>query len=200
MEKSKARSAVIEVAQKEFMTNGIKAVKMDNIASSLNMSKRTIYELFETKELLLEECIVKFQKEKEKKMASITKAAKGDLLKVLVGAFKYQVEIIPKVNAVFYDELSYYPNLVTRLENNNNEHDSQLLAFFHEGVKQGIFRDTINYNLIIESFRNQLKSIVTNKLYNKYPLMDMFNSLTMVLFRGLVTEKALQQFEKLYNT
>ena len=35
---------VVETASKSFMTLGIKAVHMDDIASSLSISKRTLYE------------------------------------------------------------------------------------------------------------------------------------------------------------
>lgn len=41
---------VVETASKSFMTLGIKAVHMDDIASSLSISKRTLYELFGDKE------------------------------------------------------------------------------------------------------------------------------------------------------
>lgn len=44
---------VVETASKSFMTLGIKAVHMDDIASSLSISKRTLYELFGDKEELL---------------------------------------------------------------------------------------------------------------------------------------------------
>lgn len=47
--KKKIRS----VALKLFLKKGIRQVKMDDIANELSISKRTLYELYETKEDLL---------------------------------------------------------------------------------------------------------------------------------------------------
>lgn len=38
---------------KQFLSKGVKAVKMDDIAMSLSISKRTLYEIFADKEDLL---------------------------------------------------------------------------------------------------------------------------------------------------
>ena len=50
----------------------------------------------------------------------------------------------------------------------------------------------------MESFKEHTDTIVKTKLYSKYPMIDIFNSFTMVLIRGLVTEPALKRFEELF--
>lgn len=42
-----------------FKSHGIKSITMDDIAVSLGISKRTLYEVFANKEMLLEACILK---------------------------------------------------------------------------------------------------------------------------------------------
>ena len=171
---------------------------MDDISSELNMSKRTLYELFENKEVLLYECIMRQQRRRDKLMKEIVKEADGDLLKILVSVFKLKAEMISKINPDFYADLTGYPRLMERLERNKSEDDNKTLDFFAEGVKQGIFRDTVNYSLLMESFKEHTDTIVKTKLYSKYPMIDIFNSFTMVLIRGLVTEPALKRFEELF--
>ena len=61
--KKEIYSQIIEVAHQLFIEHGIKDVKMDDIATKLSISKRTIYELFNDKEQLLRE-VLKFQNEK----------------------------------------------------------------------------------------------------------------------------------------
>ena len=46
---------ILQSAMALFTQHGVRAVKMDDVASSLAISKRTLYELYETKELLLYE-------------------------------------------------------------------------------------------------------------------------------------------------
>ena len=57
IEQEKKRGKVVKSAMKLFRQKGIKDVTMDDIAHSLTMSKRTLYELFEDKESLLLYCI-----------------------------------------------------------------------------------------------------------------------------------------------
>ena len=44
------RKRILEVASLEFRSKGIRSVKMDDIANSLSISKRTLYEIYENKE------------------------------------------------------------------------------------------------------------------------------------------------------
>ena len=53
MSTTSQRERIIEHAMEMFATQGIKSVRMDDIASQLGMSKRTLYELFGDKEELL---------------------------------------------------------------------------------------------------------------------------------------------------
>ena len=49
------REVILKAAMKAFIEKGIRAVKMDDIAESLAISKRTMYEIYGTKEELLYE-------------------------------------------------------------------------------------------------------------------------------------------------
>ena len=51
------RRRIVAVALQEFFRHGIKAVKMDDIARILSISKRTLYQVFEEKQQLLLECL-----------------------------------------------------------------------------------------------------------------------------------------------
>ena len=44
---------ILHTALKLFWKKGIKAVKMDDIAAQMSISKRTLYELYRNKEVLL---------------------------------------------------------------------------------------------------------------------------------------------------
>ena len=51
--KLRLKPAILEEAQKCFAHSGIRAVNMDDIAKPLGISKRTVYELYATKEDLV---------------------------------------------------------------------------------------------------------------------------------------------------
>ena len=51
-DKSEVRKRILDKASEAFKVHGIKSVHMDDLAVSLGISKRTIYELFHDKEHL----------------------------------------------------------------------------------------------------------------------------------------------------
>ena len=48
------KQRIIDVAMKEFWQKGVKAVKMDDIANDLTISKRTLYETYENMDIIFE--------------------------------------------------------------------------------------------------------------------------------------------------
>ena len=61
-QRGELRDRIIETASEAFTAHGIKSITMDDIAASLSISKRTLYEVFQDKESLLTECILMFLK------------------------------------------------------------------------------------------------------------------------------------------
>ena len=51
------KQKILTTAASLFAKHGIKAVKMDDISNELSISKRTLYEIYDNKELLLFECV-----------------------------------------------------------------------------------------------------------------------------------------------
>ena len=70
LDKRQVKEKVACVAAEAFMRKGIKNVKMDDIAATLSISKRTLYELYSDKEELLLE-VVKLHREEMKKYMMI---------------------------------------------------------------------------------------------------------------------------------
>ena len=57
MATDESRKRIVETAAQLFNSRGIRGVTMDDIAASLRISKRTLYETFANKEELLAECL-----------------------------------------------------------------------------------------------------------------------------------------------
>ncbi|HEY9550780.1 MAG TPA: helix-turn-helix domain-containing protein, partial [Prevotella sp.] len=60
------KGKILEAAMLEFAKKGIRAVKMDDIATILSISKRTLYEIYSNKEDLLLEGIRMKHEERER--------------------------------------------------------------------------------------------------------------------------------------
>ena len=60
------RETIIQLAAEMFVGQGIKAVRMDDIARHIGVSKRTIYEQFGDKEELLYQCLSYYVREQDR--------------------------------------------------------------------------------------------------------------------------------------
>ena len=75
------REVILKTAMKAFAEKGIRAVKMDDIAESLSISKRTMYEIYATKEELLYEGVKAFRERQA--AAGVRQGPDGDTDEVL---------------------------------------------------------------------------------------------------------------------
>ena len=73
-DREEQKERILTYAIRNFSRNGIRNVKMDDIASALGMSKRTLYQLFKDKENLLIECFRYSQKRSATQYAELTKS------------------------------------------------------------------------------------------------------------------------------
>ena len=68
MKRRVTREEIIRTTRDLIIRNGIRAVRVDEIAQKLEISKRTLYELFSDKDTLVEQCWDKIREEQEKKI------------------------------------------------------------------------------------------------------------------------------------
>ena len=77
------RTKIVKTAMGFFTKRGVRAVTMDDVAHKLGISKRTIYELYETKEDLLYEVVVAHFKQRQASMADVLSRC-SDVMEILL--------------------------------------------------------------------------------------------------------------------
>ena len=96
--RAELRERIIDTAVEAFTKHGIKSITMDEIAASLGISKRTLYEVFSDKETLLEACVLRRQEKEEQYLKEILAVA-SNVLEVILKLFQYSIRGI-KRNAI----------------------------------------------------------------------------------------------------
>ena len=189
------REVILNTAMKAFAEKGIRAVKMDDIAESLTISKRTMYELYATKEELLYEGVKAYRERQKAKIAELGKCK--DLMEILMKYYRIKVEEGHSTSQAFYNDLIKYPRVLRYLNREKMHTRENLLKFFERGVYEGYFRDDINYELAARLFDAIGRYVMEQRLYSQYSIEELFTSLSFVSLRGLCTEKGLQKLERL---
>lgn len=188
------RERIILAAVELFTTNGIKSITMDEIAASLGISKRTLYEVFPDKETLLEECILKSQKDGDIFVKGVIETS-SNVLEVLLRCYQWSIERFHATNKKFFEDIKKYPKAYQLMKNNRNRSLEDTVNFFKEGVKQGIFRDDVNFAIINLLVRDQLDLLMNSDICNEYSFLEVYESIMFTFLRGISTEKGARVLE-----
>ena len=187
------KEKILDAAIVAFRTHGVRAVKMDDIAQSLSISKRTLYEIYGDKESLLFSCI---KKQHELKQLYITEYAQThNVIEVVAEAYRRNVERLRDVNYLFYEDIQRYPDIVKFMEDEHAKNHENFLSFMQCGVKEGYFRKDVNFELIHQLFDMIGENVVKKGLYTRYPYDELLANLLLVPFRGFCTTKGLKALE-----
>lgn len=189
------KTHIVDTAVRLFRENGIKGVTMDEVAASLTISKRTLYEVFSDKETLLIEVIKVGQTEADMYARQVVATAKN-VLEVLLKLFKYSIERFHATNPKFFQDMKRYPKAFDLLTKENHKDSTMAVKFFHEGVKQGIFRDDINFSIVHLLMREQFNVLLHSDICNQYSFVEVYESIMFTHLRGISTERGAHELEQ----
>ena len=175
------REKILRTAMGLFSRYGIKGVSMNQIATALQMSKKTLYAEFENKEEMLMECL-KYEKgrirrliEKDEEEAQNSLEA---LILVMSSMFHYRSTLCP---AFFRDVQRYVDAQDAVLSIKDKLHDLYM-KYFRNGTEEGFFQSTFEYEAIASLFIEQLGD--WNNIQQPY--------IILTFLRGVCTEKGVE--------
>ena len=193
-QRGELRDRIIETASEAFTAHGIKSITMDDIAASLSISKRTLYEVFQDKESLLTECILKRQEEMNTFLAE-TLANSKNVLEVILVCYQRSIETFHRTNKRFFEDIKKYPKVHSLLKNYRERDSDSTIEFFKMGIKQGIFRDDVNFAIVNLLVHEQLDLLMNTDISNKYSFLEVYEAIMFTYIRGISTEKGARVLE-----
>lgn len=189
--KQSLKDRILETAMSLFAENGIRAVKMDDIANKLSISKRTLYEVYKDKEYLLFEGVKKYYRMRHEQMKQ--KALESDnVMDIILQAYRMKVDEFRVTNSMFYSDIAKYPNILRYFEEEKKKNRTQFMDFLSRGVAEGYFRDDVNFELIAHMFDALGTYIMSEQLYKRYTISDVFVNLVFVSLRGFCTSEGVK--------
>lgn len=148
--KLELRNRILKAAMTEFLHKGVKSVKMDDIANTLAISKRTLYEIYSNKEELLLEAVRIHEQEFNDHMLQYSLDKNHNVMDIIIEFYKKKLLAIADVSPLFLVELRKYKQVVEHLEKQNAERHNNALLFFHRGVKEGFSAPTSTSTLSLK--------------------------------------------------
>lgn len=195
------RENITDYAMEMFKKRGIKDVTMDEIASSMGISKRTIYEVFETKEELLVNGLIQKRKEDDRMMEEFKKK-KLNIIEMTLVRFKYVMDEHKSICPQFFSDINKYPKVLATIEGFRKKESEYIMKYYRIGIREGFFRDDLDYEIMDMVITKLFDYMFTSEVFMKYDFMLIYKNLTITYLRGISTEKGLkiiETFLKEYN-
>jgi AcrR family transcriptional regulator len=189
------RNRILERAQERFFAYGFMNVSMDEIASVLGMSKKTIYNHFSSKNKLIEATIEDHIISAISRYKQIVNSPLNYIDK-LYKIFCLIGTTFMKMSKPYRDDLSEQrPDIWKRLEDiRSRTVFASFKTFIQEGVKNGIVRSEIQPEVLLIAYISALQGVDNTPLLfnNKITTDSAVESITRIYLDGILTEKAWQ--------
>jgi hypothetical protein len=197
-DKTLLRERVIAAGQELFHKRGIRAVTMDDVSHQLHISKRTLYQLFDTKESLLLACQQKAMAEHQQQIEHIM-AETDNVIEIILSDLQLSMMEIQKFSKEFLNEIPLYDKLRENMLHHRKENKANALEFINRGISQGLFRSEINAEMVYEVGVVIIDLLVEKGYYNTVSTFEMLSSSTIAYLRGISTEKGIEQLNEFVN-
>ncbi|MCR5569224.1 MAG: TetR/AcrR family transcriptional regulator [Paludibacteraceae bacterium] len=187
---------ILDGALKMFTQNGIKSITMDEIAESLSISKRTIYENFKDKNTLVFECLKYMDQIIDTKMKQICRECDNTMVEMMATTQEMQ-RMLKSVNSKFLNDVKglNLPNDYCRQKEMERQirHEMRLT----KGQEEGLIRKELPVTLLSTSISEGIRQMA-EKAIKENPSIQIYkiiNTFIKIFYRGIATEKGLKIIE-----
>lgn len=185
-----------------LLKNGLKATTMDAVAAALSMSKRTLYEIFESKKDMILRVVMHWQNQRQKKVEAIF-ADSETVMEALVRTFQAHQEMMKEVNIDFFLDMDrFYPEVRKSFETHDKLWVDKVMIAINKGIEQGVFRTDVNYPITLRMMRLQMESL--KRMEEVFPseisINDAFNTISTGFLRSIASPKGMGIIDSFYNT
>ena len=197
--KKNLRPAILEEAMRRFREYGIRAVKMDDIAKNMGISKRTLYEVYSDKEDLLVDVVKSLLKQRNESLQEFA-LKRDDAIDILIEALRQQMEFSASTHANFFNDLKRYPAVEKMLKHYQKEQEISTMAFFENGVRQGFFISSIDFNIFHKITSGSIDMIRSDAFFKNLTYKQLLANYQFVIIRGICTQKGLERLDDFIET
>ena len=185
-----------------FVTQGVKAVRMDDIAQELSISKRTLYELFGDKEELLYQSILHFFVKGQKRRVENSQSVENSL-EVMLICLRDMIVYAPISGRIRANLKRSYPKVFERLEGDTKANSKEDLQRWVKGcVASGYFTVTADSDLVIRVLQDSVHGIVHMDMFDTTDSVHVVSRIAyalVIFIRGLCTQSGIEVIDRCFD-
>lgn len=185
---------ILEKSADLFLTYGFKSITMDDIANSLGISKKTIYQYYDNKHKLVEATTLHLFDQISYGINHICEVHENPIEEIYDIKNLVMVHLKGEKTSPQYQLQKYYPKIYKTLKNKQFDlMQDCVVNNLKKGIELGLYRKTIDVNFIARLYFNNM---ICLKDYDIFPLElfsinDSMDHYLEYHIRGICTEKGL---------
>lgn len=190
---------IIQKATELFLTLGFKSVTMDDIANEMGISKKTIYQYFENKNVLVEEAVMYLFKTISSGIEDIRDLEKNPIEEIFEIKKFLMVHLKDEKSSPQYQLEKYYPNIFKDIkEKQFCVMEDCVTCNLERGIKMGLYRENIDVDFVSKIYFTCMMALKDKELFplNNFSMNTLMNHYLEYHLRGICTPKGLETVTK----
>lgn len=195
------KKAILDKSTELFMQRGCRTVSIDEICAELRMSKKTFYQYFSKKEILIEEMLYHFmQAQKEFYQKHLKDKNAIDTFIFTIKQTKKNAE---KDFHYFWSDLKkYYPTVYRNFEETKGQEMKNYFTMnINQGIKEGYFRDDLDVEMLSFFHSVQIRKTfeIMNENNEKFSSKRVTEFFIDLMIHLIANEKGLKYIKENYK-
>ena len=193
------KERILEKTHDLFMRYGIRAVTMDEIATQLGISKKTIYQFFTDKDEIVEAVTEQEVHSSQMECKRFQEDSENAVHEIFI-AIEQMEEVLKAMNPlIMYDLEKHYPKAFKKLRDHKYRFMYQMIREnLDRGIKEELYRPEMNADIIAKQ-RIESAFLAFNQdvfPHNKYKISEVGNELGLFFLHGITTAKGKKMIDK----
>lgn len=182
-------------------SSGLKGMTMDSLAKRLGMSKRTLYEKFDSKSDMMVRVMTHMGDVARIKYEEMFRGA-SDMMQAMLLLFEDRKQFMLKTDVSFFTDMdTLFPEVKECFRRTNARNRDRSEELYIKGIEEGVFRPGVNYQVLNRLLHIQMEAL--KRMEEVFPpgitITEAYDTIYMSYLRSIATEKGirvLEQYEK----
>ncbi|KAA9331496.1 TetR/AcrR family transcriptional regulator [Hymenobacter busanensis] len=160
------KDRILLAAVELFMRNGIRSVSMDDIATHLGMSKKTLYKWFENKDQIVL-AVMQGRLNKEEVDCEQAFLTGANALEAMFNLVQWHQGMLATIHpSVFHELQKYYPQAWALFEEHKNNFILQkVVANIRRGMEEGLYRPDLDVDVLARLHLAEIELMFNNTVF-----------------------------------
>lgn len=187
-----------------LMERGPRHTTMDFVAGRLSMSKRTLYEIFESKEEMLA-AVLRFDHRVHAARNEYIQASSSNMMEAMVRILLYHIDSMRDLSPDFFRDMDKAYSKLRKVydhdANPDKRHEDKIHHAIEIGITQGVFLPNLDINMTIAVLRLQLESLKRMEEYfpGNVTIAEVLRYIMIGFLRSIATTEGIAVLESILD-